>query len=508
MNLFTSNPDFYPTPPEVIAKMMMGEDFVGKTILEPSAGSGNIVDWLKRNGAGEVIACENDPNNLKLLRGKCTVIAEDFLSVTSDMVSHIQMIVMNPPFSHGAEHILHAFEIAPPGCTVIALCNDSNLEKSSWSQKNAKLVETVGLYGWSEYLGEVFKQAERRTNVHVALVKLYKEGDGENEFDGYFFSAVDEDTAGGREGLMQYNFVRDIVNRFTTAVRLFDGVMKASKEINEIADFYDFKTERDPKTGEEKQVRQTYGYLPVRFGAVSTDDRHTEISHQMYKRQLQKHYWNIIFKKMNMEKYATKDLREQINRFVEQQKQVPFTMGNIYRVVDMVIQTNGQRMQKALIEAFDTICSLSAENSTAGEKWKTNANYMVNRRFIVDWMTSSRYSWEKDRLNLSYGGNCDKLEDVHKALCYITGTDYDNTENLHTAVNRQKPLWGEWFGWGFFKCRGYKKGTMHFEFVDEDVWFKFNYEVAKARGWNLPKKTEKKRKAETKAETVQTTLFG
>ena len=513
MSIFSENPDFYPTPDEVIVKMMMGEDFVGKTILEPSAGKGNIVDWLKTNGAREVIACENDPYNLKLLRGKCQIIANDFLTVTSDMVSHIDMIVMNPPFSRGAEHILHAFEIAPPGCTVIALCNDSNLEKSSWNKTNAKLLETVNLYGRSEFLGDVFKTAERRTNVHVSLVKLYKEGAGEDEFAGYFFDQYDTDIAGGNtEGLMQYNFVRDIVNRYVSAVKLFDNVMKASKEINEMADFYDYRTERDEKTGELKQVKQTYGYLPVKFGAIVSRDESsssgTAITHQEYKKALQKHYWHIIFRKMNMEKYATKQLREQINKFVEQQSQVPFTMGNIYKVADMVIQTNGQRMQKALCEAFDMICSLSAENSTAGEKWKTNANYMVNKKFIVGWMCSG-YKWDQEKpyLSLAIGGYKEKLDDVHKALCYITGTNYEDTETLDRAVYNQKPLWGEWFTWGFFRCKGYKKGTMHFEFLDEDVWFKFNYEVSKTKGWNLPKKTEKKRKPS--ASTAQSgTLFG
>ena len=513
MNLFTDNPDFYPTPNAVIEQMMMGEDFVGKTILEPSAGKGNIVDWLKTNGAREVIACENDPYNLKLLRGKCQIIANDFLTVTSDMVSHIDMIVMNPPFSRGAEHILHAFEIAPPGCTVIALCNDSNLEKSSWNKTNAKLLETVNLYGRSEFLGDVFKTAERRTNVHVSLVKLYKEGNGEDEFAGYFFDQFDTDIAGGNtEGLMQYNFVRDIVNRYVSAVKLFDNVLKASKEINEMADFYDYRTERDEKTGELKQVKQTYGYLPVKFGAIVNREENssggTTITHQEYKKSLQKHYWHIIFRKMNMEKYATKQLREQINNFVEQQSQVLFTMGNIYKVIDMVVQTNGQRMQRAIMEAFDKICSLSAENSTAGETWKTNANYMVNKRFIVDWMTRNDYSWEKERLSIRYrgSGNVDIIEDVHKALCYLTGTNFDDTETLSDAVNRLKPDWGKWFEWGFFKCIGYKKGTMHFEFLDEDVWLKFNETVAKQRGWSLPKKSSPKARAK-KTSSKETSLF-
>ena len=524
MNIFTDNPDFYPTPTAVIEQMMMGEDFIGKTILEPSAGKGNIVDWLKKNGAGEVIACENDQNNLKLLNGKCDVIAEDFLTVTSDMVSHVNLIVMNPPFSKGVEHIMHAFEIAPPGCAVIALCNSESVNHGySDSRKKRQLIETIENYGREEYLGQVFKTAERKTDVHVALVKLYKDGEGADEFSGYFFDQYDTDAMGGeQEGLMQYNFVRDIVNRYVSAVKMFDDVMKMSKEINETADFFDFRTEIDEKTGEKKQVKNTYGYLPIRFGACTTDDRRTEVSHQRYKKELQKHYWRIIFRKLNMEKYATTELREQINKFVETQSSMPFTMGNIYRVVDMVIQTNGQRMLRTLIEAFDLICSFSAENSTAGETWKTNANYMVNRRFIVPSICSG-YDWydhkPKPYVELSdYGRN--KMDDVCKALCNMTGKNYDEIGSLFDCVNYSRYAssmnfnpgkeWGEWFEWGFFRCRGYKKGTMHFEFLDEDVWYKFNATVAKEKGWNLPKKTQTERKKpQRKAKTVTTdmTLF-
>ena len=40
----------------------------------------------------------------------------------------------------------------------------------------------------------------------------------------------------------------------------------------------------------------------------------------------------------------------------------------------------------------------------------------------------------------------------------------------------------------FFRIKAFKKGTMHFEFLDEDIWMKFNQTVAKLRGWSLPKK--------------------
>ena len=516
MNLFTGNVDFYPTPKEVIEKMMLGENVAGKTVLEPSAGSGNIVRWLHSNGAAQVLACENDPHCRKLLAGE-QLIAENFLTVTPDMVSHVDYIVMNPPFSHGAEHILHAWNIAPAGCTVIALCNTSNLRNEYYNTKHLQLSETVQLNGSSEDLGSVFDNAERRTNVRVSLVKLYKQGSGESEFDGYFFSAVDEDAASEKEGLVSYNFVRDIVGRYVQAVKLFDGAMQAAKAINEAADFFDYTTVTDEKTGEQKQVKNTYGSLPVTFGAIlckSDDDvrgdNGTKITHEQYKKYLQKHYWRIIFKKLNMERYATKQLRENINKFVEQQTNVPFTMGNIYRVLDIVVQTNGQRMLNALVEAFDTICSLSAENSTARETWKTNANYMVNKRFICDWITTVS-SWGgkmEVREWSSYNDNATKINDVCKALCYMTGRNWEEIGTLGEYVRKNDPAWGTWFEWGFFRCKGFKKGTMHFEFLDEDVWFKFNYTVAQRKGWNLPKKTQTERMPRTKKqEAKETSLF-
>ncbi len=476
MNLFIENADFYPTPTDVINTMMIGEDILGKTILEPSAGSGNIVSWLKDNGAGEIIACEKDKILQKLLAGKCELIADDFLSVTSERVSHVDYIVMNPPFSDGVKHIKHAFNIAPAGCIIIALCNSSNLE-NRYSSGRQELSELVELYGSSEYLGNVFDTAERKTNVGVSLIKLYKDGEAEDEFVGYIFS--DEEDSLDRnetEGLVQYNVIRDMVNRYTSAVKLFDETMNAANKINEVAKFSDEKN----------------GYIPIRFTTVDTRGSAVNITRQQYKKQLQRYYWRIIFNKLNMEKYATNGLREQINKFIEKQVNVPFTMHNIYQVINMVVQTTGQRMDKALLEAFDLICSFSAENSTAGEKWKTNANYMVNRKFIVPYMTDydARYSTLNERMRMIYSGNATRIEDVIKALCYVTGTNYDEITNLRDFVYRNDLSYGTWYEWGFFRIKGFKKGTMHFEFLDKDVWIRFNQQVAKQREWVLPKKSK------------------
>lgn len=498
--IFYNNPDFYPTPAAVIDRMLMDDSPAGLVVLEPSAGSGNIVRKLNEAGAAEVLACELDENLRRVLsREKCRLIASDFMTVQAEQVSHVNMIVMNPPFSQGVRHIQHAYDIAPAGCCIVALCNSSNLESSYYShyREFAKLVK---MHGYSEDLGEVFAEdAERRTRCRVSLVKLWKEGQGTEEFNGYF-SAIEESDNGNGEtaGLMQYNFLREIVNRYIEAVKMFDEVQAMTERINRAATFTDYTVETDEKTGEQKAVKHEYGSIPVSFEAVTYNRERgraeaAKIDHLTYKRELQKYYWRIIFKKMNMEKYATRELREQINRFIEQRQNVPFTMSNIYRVIETVVKTNGQRMTRALCEAFDTICSLSAENSTAGETWKTNSNYMVNRRFIKPYVCEGYHSYSRESwptVNLGYSRNTEDIEDVVKALCYLTGENYDEMPKLWEVVNEQRPDWGTWFEWGFFRCRGYKKGTMHFEFIDENVWARFNQEVAKAKGWKIGSTTK------------------
>ena len=466
-NLFSK--ELYPTPPEVIERMMMGEDFVGKTILEPSAGTGNIVSWLQDNGAARVVACEIDSRLRQVLGGKCEIIGTDFLQVTSEEVSHVDMIVMNPPFSNADEHILHAWDIAPAGCTIVALCNSSTIYCYRPDKKKELLNEIVTKNGNYECLGNVFNRSERTTDVDVSLVKIYKPGSGEDEFAGFFTDDIDpQELNSGVEGLMPYNAIRDIVNRYVMAVSMFDDAMSAATRINAIT--------------------KDNSCFSIRFGAFN---KNGQVTRDQYKKELQKASWRWIFNKLDMQRFVTKSVREKINKLVESQQAVPFTMKNIYRLLDMLVQTHGQRMQSTLEEAFDAICSFSAENSTAGETWKTNSNYMVNRKFILPCVTdymSYGYVTSPNYVRIrSCARGADQMDDVNLALCHLTGTPPPNEyKYMFSSKIRDMNLpWGEWGEWGFFRIKGFKKGTMHFEFKDEEVWAKFNQAVASARGWQV-----------------------
>ena len=61
--------EFYPTPVDVIEMMTTGIDLHGKTVLEPSAGSGSIVDYCIGHGAN-VLACEKHTDLQKIVGTK------------------------------------------------------------------------------------------------------------------------------------------------------------------------------------------------------------------------------------------------------------------------------------------------------------------------------------------------------------------------------------------------------------------------------------------------------
>ena len=119
--------DFVETPKEIV-DYMVGRTMAGKffkpgmTVLDPSAGTGAILDRLIELGGkkGALRAIELDPVRRRLLRGKgYKVVGEDFLKYEGDPVDYI---LMNPPFSGGQArlHLAKALKVLKPGGRVSA----------------------------------------------------------------------------------------------------------------------------------------------------------------------------------------------------------------------------------------------------------------------------------------------------------------------------------------------------------------------------------------------------
>lgn len=484
------NRDFYPTSLPVIETMCKDLDLFDKVVFEPEAGKGNIVDYCVEMGA-KVLACEINNDLAKIVSQKCQFLKPDVFDVRSEEISHINYVVMNPPFSADEKHILHLYEIMPEGCELVSLCNFETIN-NPFSTNRKRLVELIKNNGSSKKLGSMFEDAERKTKVVIGLIKLKKPKSAENsEFDGYF--DMSEEYEKQENGLMQYSEVQNIVSRYVGAVKMWDKVQQSAIEINSL-------------------ISPISSSLGIGFGAHWTDsdkNRFSKLDRDIFKKELQKSAWRSIFAKFNMNKYVTSGVMADINKFVEQQQSVPFTVKNIYKMLEMIVGTHAGRMDKVLLEAFDHICSLSHENSEAGEKWKTNSNYKVNQMFIDTYVCEWDKRWPSDKVKIRCGHSDNRLDDITKALCFLTGKNFDTVrKSLYYFFSESKTEWGQWVQWNeFFRVRGYKKGTMHFEFISEDVWMEFNRRVSKIKGWQIPQKTDSKKKGTERSKSKKVNVY-
>lgn len=449
------NQDFYPTPNNVISIMLKGEDITNKTILEPSAGKGDIVDFCIDLGVRNVVSCELDENLRTILETKSQVIASDFLSVTSERISHIDYIIMNPPFSADETHILHAFAIAPKGCKIIALCNYATIE-NKYTATRKQLGVLIDNFGECENLGDCFTDADRKTGVSIGLIKLQKPGIKESaEFNGFFMDDTPEEET--EEGIMPYNAVRDLVNRYVKACQIYRELMTVKSRLNSVTgNFFG-------------------GDLGVKYN----------LSYEDYKKELQKSAWKYILDKLDLSKYTTRGVREDINKFVEEQTKIPFTMANIYHMANIVRQTAGQRMDKAILEVFDRVTEHHHDNRYNIKGWKTNSHYLVGKKFILPNQINpaKEYGYTSEHYNHMKHNYDGIITDFQKALCFVEGINFDEIKTVNDTINRN--IYGEWYESHFFKYKGYKNGNMHFEFKNEDIWGRFNQRVSKLKGFPI-----------------------
>ncbi len=464
--------NFYPTGKTTQDDMLRDEVIKRKVILEPQSGKADIVKRLFREGAKEVLGCELNPDLYQISSQYCTrMIGTDFLQVTSEQISHVDMIIMNPPFDKGGWHLLHAWKIAPPNCRIICLLNLETLN-NPYTQSRKELLKIVNENGEFESLGDCFSDAERTTNVEVALVKMTKPytANYEQEFNGFFEDEDPEELQSN--GIMSYNAVRDLVNRYVQCIKIFDQQLETAVLLN--------------------NMRQDYFGESTTGLSISINSKGIPVKREEFKKEMQKSGWLWIFNKMNLNKTMTRGLREDINKFVEQQTQYPFTMKNIYAMLDMVVQTTGQRMDKAIIEAFDRVTMHHEENRYGLPGWKTNSDYLVGKKFILPNIIrpEKEYGYKNDGYNGlrdSYSGT---IPDLERALCFVTGENWEEIRTINSSI-KQRTVYGEWYNSHFFKYKGYKNGNMHFEFMREDVWAMFNQRVAKIKGYVIPEKREK-----------------
>ena len=165
-----SAPQLFPTPPELARRMVEAADIQpGNRVLEPSAGTGNI---LKAIIAGKAVcdkvSVEINPRLATLCQTLTPdpVICGDFLEQNGNL-GKFDVILMNPPFANGQDikHIEHALQFLKPGGRLVAICANGPRQ----NERLRPMVERLG-GTWEPLPDNTFK--ESGTGVRAVLMVI------------------------------------------------------------------------------------------------------------------------------------------------------------------------------------------------------------------------------------------------------------------------------------------------------------------------------------------------
>lgn len=450
------NKNFFPTPINVIQKMVPNLKKY-RYILEPSAGKGDIADYISKVYEKKVYCIEIEPELRSILQDKGhIVIDQDFLNFRCERKYDI--IIMNPPFDTGDKHLIKAMEIGPYS-EIVCLLNVETIDNPCTKTRallQSMLLERDAEY---EYLGQAFKNAERRTDVEVVLVRI--KGKPDNQF---HFKYKSDDTE-------KLYGVEDLVNH---------GAVETSNVYASIVNRYNKSREIAAEIKAKMSELQYYASGILTDHSLNILPSITTESYEDFTDILRSGVWDYIFTQTQITNYVTSEVRDSLVKQNDSQKALAITEKNIYGLRSALVQNLGKIREQCIEQAFDLLTKYYKENRVHIEGWKTNSAWHVSKKCILPSAVDTRWSnpsfyYEMQR----------RITDIEKALCLISDVQYSSIEKQCLSGRSTYDVGprGEWQDSYFFRWKWFHKQTMHLEFKDAELLKRFNFFACKSKNW-------------------------
>lgn len=498
--MFEENKDFYPTPSNLIYKMLSGVDFRDiSSVLEPSAGKGDLADkirdkmndvhgssWRNDKYIPDLDCIELQQDLQSILRGKGhRVIHNDFLTLCG--YKKYDLIVANPPFSNGAKHLLKMLEMQKSGGSIICLLNAETLKNPVYNERKALLTQLEEHNAQIEYISNAFTGAERKTDIEVALVKVciptaerisFIYEDTLRKAQDLSYKEADTDEA---RYLVGTDFVKAIVDQYKieieAGIRLIDEYKAMAPHI--LKEFSVDGTTKDP-------------ILYLSFSDQRYGGGEEEFSYNGFVKRVRSKYWKALFSNPNFTGQLTSNLKEEYYNRVTDLSNYDFSAYNIYTLrVEMSKQIT-KSVEETIFSLFEELShkyhwyNETSKNIHYFNGWKTNQSWIINKKVIIplSGFKDLEYSWGGyDPTNYKV---TEKLQDIEKCFNYLDGgltapVDMEAILKEAKEAGETKKIQLKYFTVTF-----YKKGTCHIEFTDLELLKKFNIFGAQHKGWLPP----------------------
>ena len=468
------DPEFFPTPEPVVRQMLapwINEDRQQITVLDPSAGSGALL-----KGAMDLLpypvhahAVEINPACRSILKDVVgiDILHDDFL--TFQPSRRYDLVLMNPPFSNGAKHLLHAHHLFPDAA-IVCLLNAETIRNPHTASRKA-LAKLIQDQGSVEFIGQAFRDSERPTDVEVALVRIEGRANEQDRFafwdDGYFATEKLHFNMGSEllENLPAVNdIVKSMVTQHKQVADVFVEYLKAKQRL-----IYHAKP----------LIEGTHKGVPSLLEAAQKWDDNPKSIYEKFMAMLTEQAWQGIFSRTGLHNLMTAGVRKDFDDLKEKQGAMAFTEANIRALLELLFLNRATIMERAVGESFDLMTKYHPENRVHFEGWKSNDAFKVNKRVVLPYIMS----WGVRSIEVDSRSR-ETLNDIDRGIAMVEGKRLEQVRSILTAIQehiREKaegPAISD-----YFSIRYYMKGTVHLTWRDLTLRDRFSIAAAEGKNW-------------------------
>lgn len=486
--------DFYPTPAALADRMVSsvltrpyGYAVFPGPILEPSAGDGAIAKAVERaagiyrNQAGKIIQ-EYDLKRkrekysldcVELSEGLRAVLKTDGFRVVHDDFMTFQpqtkyaAILMNPPFSAGAAHLLKALDIMQDGGKIRCILNAETIRNPYTNERKALAKRLQELGAEIEYIQDAFSRAERKTGVEIALVSV-------DIPDRPPVSRIRLDLQ--QEATEKYKDDPQLA-----ALVSADPITAAIERYNAAAEGL-------------RRIYDEYNGVKSLFSSAVKDDKENPViafnkTYNEAIKDLRGLYWRKLFDLPQIRDSLTYKMSIEYSERIEDLKNYDFSAYNILTIREEISRNLVSGIEQEIISLFDDWTNLHynseySKNVHYYNGWCTNEAYKVGKK-VIFWC-SGFDMWGDFNPHLY---DCErKMSQIERVLHFLdtNGQKY-NGQKLRDALKAAKDV-GQTskIQLEYFTATFYKKGTCHIEFTNTDVLKSFNLFASQKKGWLPP----------------------
>ena len=479
---------FYPTPQWLARKMwdrFENRNFV--RVLEPSAGNGALIDARPRGLARRwrVDAIEPDARHHAVLKEKgAAVVGLDFMEFSGGaLYSHI---ILNPPFSQGARHVLKAWDCLFSG-EIVALVNAETV-RNPHSRERQHLLKLISDHGSVEFIADAFKGegVEREANVDVALIHLVKKADVA-DLVGDLMSELRRDREDHRDP-GNIELPRELAipqSAIENEVRAFRAAVQASRDAILATHRAAYYSRLLGETMAQLRSDGTTRRTPKRDGEIIAEIRADFASRYD---ELKDRAWTQVLTSTAVRNRLSANARKHLEAEFETIKQLEFTASNVYGFLAGLAASGSELQLMMACEVFDLISRYHTGNGVYYMGWKSNDRHRVcgmrlrTSRFIIPGHQTHSYEsgprWETREM----------LDDIDRVFALLDGkTEPDRSMVEVMQEQFEQARKGERLSADYFDLRYYPGiGTLHFFPRRADLVDRLNRIVGRHRQWLPP----------------------